>query len=545
MMGYGPQAGMSGLLKEGTKQLSGVEEAVLRNIDACKQLKTILCTSIGPNGMNKMVKSHMGKMFVTSDAATIVRELEIVHPAAKLLVTASDSQEQECGDATALVIVLAGELLEKAEDLLRLGLHTSDIIQGYEKAGLEANRMLPNLVSYELGDMKNVSEVSHALTSCIASKMHGLEDVIAPLVADACISILPANINTFSVENVRVTKIPGASVSDSMVIKGAVLTSNTQGVVKHVRDAKVAIYTCDFEMGQAETKGTVLLTSAQELLDYNKGEERNLEQKVKDIVDKGVNVVVSTKFGEVAAHFLDKYNVMMVKCPSKHEMRRIARSTKAIALPKLQPPTIDEIGKCDVVNVEEIGSTKCIIFKQEQEGSRVATIVVRGSTTNVQEDVERCVDDAVHNYRGMSRDPRFVAGAGASEIEVARFVDKMGEKAPGLDQYAIRKFAEALQIIPRVLAQNSGQDPGVMLSNLIAAHEGNNPYIGVDIDEGTICNAMDKQIVDHLATKMNAITLATEAACTVLRVDQLIMAKAAGGPKPRDMMGPDDADEAP
>eukprot|EP00188_Purpureofilum_apyrenoidigerum_P001277 Plantae.Rhodophyta-Purpureofilum_apyrenoidigerum.ctg1687.p2 GENE.Plantae.Rhodophyta-Purpureofilum_apyrenoidigerum.ctg1687~~Plantae.Rhodophyta-Purpureofilum_apyrenoidigerum.ctg1687.p2 ORF type:complete len:546 (-),score=124.97 Plantae.Rhodophyta-Purpureofilum_apyrenoidigerum.ctg1687:2384-4021(-) len=545
MMGYMPQMGMSSLLKEGTKTASGVDEAVLRNIDACKQLKTILCTSIGPNGMNKMVKSHMGKLFVTSDAATIVRELEIVHPAAKLIVRASEAQEQEAGDATALVIVFAGELLEKAEDLLRMGLHTSDVIEGYERSAKEILNILPKIISYEVKDAKDVAEVTNALKTCISSKLYGLEDTLAPLVAEACISILPANIDTFAVENIRVTKIPGASVSDSSVIRGAVLTSNTEGTIKHVRNAKVAIYTCDFESQQAETKGTVLLTSAQQLMDYNKSEEANLDAKVRSIVDKGVNVIVSTKFGEVASHFLEKYNVMMVKCPSKNEMRRVARTCKGIALPRLIPPTPDEIGMCDSVSVEEIGSTKCTIFRQEQEGSRVATIVVRGSTNNVLEDVERCVDDAVHVYRSLARDPRFCAGAGATEMELARLLDKMGEKAPGLDQYAIRKYAEAMEIIPRVLAQNSGQDPTTVLSRITAGHANNDPYIGVDIEEGGVCNAMDRQIVDHMLTKMWALRLASEAACTVLRVDQIIMAKAAGGPKPRDMMGADDIDEAP
>jgi T-complex protein 1 subunit theta len=543
--GYVPNQGLSGLLKEGSKHISGLDEAVLRNIDACKQLSAIVRTSIGPNGMNKMVINHHGRMFVTSDAATIVRELEVVHPAAKLVVMASQTQEREVGDGTGLVVAFAGELLEQAEKLLRQGLHTTQIIEGFERAGAEALTILDELVVYKVTDPISVESVVDALKTCVASKQYGVEDILAPLIAKACVATLPSNINMFSVENVRVAKVLGGSLSDSTVVYGAVLTRDVDGTVKKVDDAKVAVYTCDFEAAQSETKGTVLLKSAAEFTNYTKSEEIMLEGKIKAIRDTGVNCIVATKFGEVAMHFLEKYGIMAIRCQSKFDLRRVARTTKAIALAKLNPPTTDEIGRADAIYVEEVGSTKCTVFKMGKHGSRIATILVRASTQNLLDDVDRAVDDGVNVYKGITKDPRFVAGGGAAEAEIARRLHDFADTREGLDQYAIKKYAIALEVVPRMLAENAGDHPTDVVSNLIAAHAAGQATAGVNVDDGSIIDALENRILDQLMVKHWALRLATDAVTTILRVDQIIMAKEAGGPKPRDMQAADANDEAP
>lgn len=545
MGGYIPSQGVSGLLKEGTKHVTGLDEAVQRNIDACRQLSALVRTSLGPNGMNKMIVNHLGKLFVTSDAATIVRELEVIHPAAKIVVMASEAQEREVGDGTGFVVAFAGELLDQAEKLLRMGLHTAEIVQGYERAGKEALAILESLSVHKVADVRNVEKVATALSSCIASKQYGLEDVLAPLIAKACISILPANMKMFSVENIRVAKVLGGSVTDSAVVNGAVLIRDVEGTIKKTKNAKVAVYTCDFEASQSETKGTVLLKSAEEFTKYTKSEETMLEKKIKEIADAGVTVIASPKFGEVAMHFLEKYKIMAIKCLSKFDLRRVARTTGAIAMAKVNTPTVDEIGRADSVEVEEIGSTKCIVFRQEKEGSRIATILVRASTQNLLDDIDRAVDDAVNVFKGITRDPRFVAGAGACEVELSRRLHQFAEVSPGLDQYAINKYAEALEIIPRILAETSGLDATSMISNLVAAHENGKASAGLDLNEGEIIEADKASIFDLLSIKHWAIRLATDAVSTILRVDQIIMAKTAGGPKPRDMQAGDANDAAP
>lgn len=416
---------------------------------------------------------------------------------------------------------------------------------GYERAGEEALAILEELGVHKVSDVKDLESVAIALTSCIASKQYGLETTLAPLIAKACISVLPSNTNMFSVENIRVAKVLGGSISDSTVVQGAILLRDVEGTIKKVANARVAIYTCDFEASQSETKGTVLLKSAEEFTNYTKSEETLLESKIKEIADAGVSVIAAPKFGEVAIHFLEKYKIMAIKCMSKFDLRRVARTTGAIALAKAQAPTTDEIGRADLVQVEEIGSTKCIVFRQDKEGSRIATILVRASTQNLLEDIDRAIDDAVNVFKGITKDPRFVAGAGACEIELSRRLQEFAEARPGLDQYCISKYAEALEVVPRVLAETSGLDATNMVSTLVAAHAAGQMTAGLDVEEGTVMDSVKACVFDQLLVKHWAIKLATDAVTTVLRVDQIIMAKTAGGPKPRDMQAADANDEAP
>lgn len=410
---------------------------------------------------------------------------------------------------------------------------------GFERAGEEALAILEKLEVRRLSDVRDVDQVISALKPCVSSKHYGLENILTPLVAKACISVLPSNLNMFSVENIRVAKVLGGSVTDSTVINGAVILHGAEGTVTKVHDAKIAIFTCDFETSQSETKGTVLLKSAEEFSNYTKSEESLLDKHVKSIVDSGVKVVVSPKFGEVAMHFLEKYGIMAVRCQSKFELRRVARTTGAVALANLRAPSADEVGQADMVEVVEIGSTKCVVFKQEKEGSRIATILVRASTHNLLDDIDRAVDDAVNVFKGITKDGRFVAGAGACEMELSRRLQEFADTRPGLDQYAIKRYAEAFEVIPRILAETSGFDATNVVSMLAALHADKGSNMGLNIDDGTAVDAAEVDLVDLMNTKHWAIRLATDAATTVLRVDQIIMAKAAGGPKPRDMQSAD------
>lgn len=405
--------------------------------------------------------------------------------------------------------------------------------------------ILEELTVHKIADAKDVKSVTAALKPCVASKQYGLEDILTPLVAKACISILPANTNMFSVENIRVAKVLGGNVSDSTVVSGTVLTRDVEGTVKRVENAKVVVYTCDVEASQSETKGTVLLKSAAEFTNYTKSEETMLESKIKALSAAGVSVIAATKFGEVAMHFIEKYKIMAIRCQSKFDLRRVARTTGAIALAKMTTPTLDEMGCADSIEVEEIGSTKCIVFRQDKEGSRNATILVRASTQNLLDDIDRAVDDAVNVYKGLTRDPRFVAGAGATELELSRRLHEFADSRPGLDQYAIKKYAEALEVVPRILSETSGLNATDMISTLVAAHASGEATAGVNIQDGTVIDTVEAQIFDQLNVKRWALRLATESVATILSVDQIIMAKAAGGPKPRDMQAADANDEAP
>ncbi|XP_033112860.1 T-complex protein 1 subunit theta-like [Anneissia japonica] len=531
--------GFSQMLKDGAKNYQGLDEAVYRNIAACKQLAETTRSAFGPNGMNKMVINHIEKLFVTNDAATIIKELEVQHPAAKMLVLASQQMEQEIGDATNLVLLLAGALLENAEELLRMGLSPTEVIEGYEQASKKALELLPDLSCSTVKDLKDRSEVWKAIKTSVMSKQYGNEEFFSKLIADACISVM-CKTKTFNVDNIRVAKILGSGMLQSSVVQGMVFKRNVEGDVVKADDAKIAVYSCPIDTAHTETKGTVLIKTAKELKNYSKGEENSLEEQIKAIADTGVKVVVAGgKVGDLCLHFLNKYNIMAVRLSSKWDLRRLCRAVGAVPLPRMTAPTPDEMGHCDHVEISEIGDTSVIIFKQDKDDNAVATIVLRGSTDNLMDDLERAVDDGVNTFKVLTKDNNLVPGAGACEIELAKQLTSYGETIPGLAQYAVKKFAQSFEAIPRALSDNAGVKSTEVLSQLYAAHQDGQKNIGFDIEaEGAgVKDVVEAGIFDAYLGKHWAIKLATNAAVTVLRVDQIIMAKRAGGPKPPQKQG--------
>ncbi|KAK0646242.1 chaperonin Cpn60/TCP-1 family [Cercophora newfieldiana] len=532
-----PNAPNAGLFKGGYNNYDSEDGAVLRNIDACRAISSTVQTSLGPYGRNKIVINHLQKMILTSDAATILRELDVVHPAAKLLVMASQQQESEVGDATNLVIILAGELLKKAEDLLRMGLKASDIVTGYERAQKIALDALEELEVDKVEDLRSQEELSKAIRTVVASKQNGNEDFLADLVAEAVLSVLPKNPSNFNVDNIRVVKIMGGSLEQSRVVKGMVFPKEPDGAIKKAKKAKVAVYTCPIDTSQTETKGTVLLHNAKEMLEFTKGEEEQLEAAVKELHDVGLRVVIAgSTVGELALHYLNRYGILVIKILSKFELRRVCRVVGATPLARFGAPMPDEMGSIDVVETQEIGGDRVTVFRQENEATRTATLVLRGATQNHLDDVERAVDDGVNVVKAITKDPRLVPGAGATEIELVERIQAVGEKTQGLAQYSIKKFGEAFEVVPRTLAESAGLDATEVLSRLYAAHQKDDDWsTGVDIENengsGTL-DAEEEGILDLLVTKQWAIKLATEAARTVLSVDQIIVARQAGGPKP-------------
>ncbi|CAD6262245.1 unnamed protein product [Miscanthus lutarioriparius] len=510
MVGLGSMAGygIQSMLKEGHRHLSGLEEAGLKNIDACCELSAITRTSLGPNGMNKMVINHLDKLFVTNDAATIVNELEVQHPAAKILVLAGRAQQEEIGDGANLTISFAGELLGKAEELIRMGLHPSEIIIGYTKAISKTIEILEDLVEKgsENMDVRNKEEVVLRMRSAVASKQFGQEDVLCSLVADACIQVCPKNPANFNVDNVRVAKLLGGGLHNSSVVRGMVLKNDAVGSIKRVEKAK--------------------------LENYAKTEEAKVEELIKAVADSGAKVIVSgTAVGDMALHFCERYKLMVLKISSKFELRRFCRTTGAIAILKLSQPNADELGYADSVSVEEIGGTRVTVVKNEEGGNSVATVVLRGSTDSILDDLERAVDDGVNTYKSMCRDSRIIPGAAATEIELAKRLKEFSLKETGLDQYAIAKFAESFEMVPRTLAENAGLSAMEIISSLYAEHASGNVKVGIDLEEGACKDISTLKIWDLYVTKFFALKYSADAACTVLRVDQIIMAKPAGGPR--------------
>lgn len=530
MAGYG----INSMLKEGHKHFSGLDEAVLKNIDACKQLSTITRTSLGPNGMNKMVINHLDKLFITNDAATIVSELEVQHPAAKLLVLAGKAQQEEIGDGANLTISFAGELLQNAEELIRMGLHPSEIISGYTKAIDKTIEILESLIEKgsETMDVRNKEEVVSRMKAAVASKQFGQENILCPLIADACIQVCPKNPMNFNVDNVRIAKLQGGGLRNSTIVQGMVLKGDASGSIKRVEKAKIAVFVGGVDTSATETKGTVLIHSAEQLENYAKTEEAKVEELIKSVADSGAKVIVSgAAVGEMALHFCERYKLMVLKISSKFELRRFCRTTGCIALLKLSPPSPDDLGYADSISVEEIGGARVTVVKNEEGGNSVATVLLRGSTDSILDDLERAVDDGVNTYKAMCRDSRIVPGAAATEIELAKQLKEFSFKEIGLDQYAIKKFAESFEMVPKTLAENAGLNSMEIISSLYAEHAAGNSKVGIDLEEGVCKDVTSLDIWDLHVTKFFALKYAADAVCTVLRVDQIIMAKQAGGPR--------------
>ena len=392
-----------------------------------------------------------------------------------------------------------------------------------------------------VSNLSSIPDLSKALRTAIGSKQSGYESLLATLVAEAYLAVAPKNPQLFNVDNIRVVKIMGGSLEQSRVVRGMVFGREPEGTVKKATKAKVGVFSCPIDISQTETKGTVLLKNAQEMVDFTKGEEAQLEQVVKELHDSGLRVIVAGgQVGELALHYLNAAGILVIKVLSKFELRRLTRVVGASPLARLGAPMPDEMGSVDIVETQEIGGDRVTVFRQEKEQTRTATLVLRGATQNHLDDVERAVEDGVNVIKAVTKDSRLVPGAGAAEMQLVERITAQGEKTPGLAQYAIRKYGEAFEVVPRTLAESAGLDATEVIAKLYTAHapqggKKGRQTLGVDLenDDGTgTLDAKEEGILDLLSAKASAVKLATDAVRTVLSVDQIIVARQAGGPKP-------------
>ncbi|CCW70108.1 unnamed protein product [Phytomonas sp. Hart1] len=526
-MKVGPQT----MLKEGSTM---VDEPVLKNIQACRELSKITQSSLGPYGLCKMVINNLNKLFVTHDAATILREVEVEHPAAKLLVQVSNAMQEEVGDGTNFVVTLTGEFLSQAESLLRMGLHPSEIIEGYKKAGKKCLELLETMTARTVNDCLTKENVTDAIRTAIASKQYGYESFLADLVVEACINACPSNVKAFNTDFVRVVKLDGESVLSSNFVRGYVIGRDSESTVKHITNGKVAVYSCAVDIPSLETKGTALIENAEDLLQYSRKEEDVMEEIIMNIHRAGANVIVSNStFGDLALHFINRLGIMAVRVPSKFEIRRLCAAVGARIMNRMDAPTLEDLGSCNHIDVMNMGGKNITTFSQDSDDSKLSTIVVRGATQNALDDVERAIDDGVNVFKALTRDNRLVSGAGALEMELQKELTKFAEANPGLDQYALRKYATSFEVVARTLAEVSGYNGTNMVTQLEAEHNAGKKHQGVNVEDGSTHDALESGVVEPYLTKFWAIRLATDTAVTVLSVNQIIVARQAGGPKNR------------
>ena len=523
--------GFNSLLKSGYRTFKGKTQTLYKNAEAIEDLASMTRTALGQNGNYKYIINMHDKLFLTKDTNVMANELEINHPAVNVLVDALKAQSSEQGDGTNFVVTFGGELMKYAEKLVLEGLQVADVSEGYEKAYNKTMELLDKAETYKVNDLTNLEEVTKFIKPVIGSKLvHGQEDFLAPLVAQACINVVPKEKEKFDVDNVRVAKILGGNLMKSEVIKGMVVVRKTEGSVISCEKCNVGVYNCEFTTKGAETNDQIVFKTADELLNYTKSEEEHMEKIIKEIVDSGVKCIITGgAISNMAIHYLDKYGIMAFRTMSKFELRRIARSIGATLLVRLGAPTKEEMGYADEIKLTEISSQKCILIRRDSEKNKLSTVVLRGTTNDMLDNMERVVNCGVNAYRAVCKNPSFVAGAGAIDMYLSQKIVEYAKTVSSLDQYAIEAFGEAFEVIPRTIMENSGINVNEKLSTLRAKNS-KNPNMGVNIKTGDIEDSFQMEIYDHLETKRWAIKHAYNSIRTIIKIDQIIVAKPAGGP---------------
>jgi len=556
-MALNQAAGLSGMLKDGTRHMqeSGDDgSVVLRNIDACMELSRMMLTSsLGPQGRCKLVVNHLQKITVTADCAAILKEVQIQHPAASLLSMTVQKQKEECGDATNFCLSFAGELLWQTALLIQKMTWQQtapEIIAGYAKAlQLCQEELLPKVICERIEQVNTKENLLKIISPVLQSKQYGTEHLLAPVVADACSLVFPEGSGVFPAACIRTVPILGAATDQSRLIEGYVATRALESVRKSASNCKIAVFASGIEASSTEAKGTVVMKTAEDLKTYNKSEELKMEEIIQGMAEAGIEVVISGgSISDMAMHFIDKYDLLCLKVSSKWELRRLCQAVGATALVRLGTPLPDEMGFVESVQQQEMGDRTVTVFTKSGE-SKLATIVLRAFTRTLLADLERAVDDGVQAVAQAVKDcnktgaARLCYGGGCTEMALSASLQHAAQRVPGLQQYAMQAFSQALLVVPRTLAENAGHNSSKTLAHLQAAHHEERPSddnicdMGIDIEEeagsgsGGICSMKDRGVLDMVATKQSALRLAVDTVITILKIDQIIMSKQAGGPK--------------
>ncbi len=514
------------ILPEGTLRQIG-RDAQRNNIAAAKAIADAVRTTLGPKGMDKMLVDSVGDIVITNDGVTILEEMEIEHPAAKMLVEVAKTQNEEVGDGTTTSVVIAGELLKKAEELLDQDIHPTVITYGYNLAKQEALKVLEEMaLPISLEDEEMLIKI--AKTAMTGKSAERASDKLAKIVVDAVRKVAKIENGKIIIdkEDIKRVKKHGASAEETELIEGIVIDKEVvhPGMPKAVKDAKIALIDTPLEVKETETDAQIRITSPEQLQAFIEQEEKMLMEMVNKIVKAGANVVFCQKgIDDLAQHYLAKNGILAVRRVKKSDMEALAKATGAKIVSNLDDLSQDALGYAALVEEKRIAGEE-IIFVRGCKDPKAVSILVRGSTEHVTDEVDRAIEDAIGAVASSLELGKVVPGAGAPEVEVARKLREFAESLPGKEQLAVMAFADALEIIPRSLAENAGLDSIDILVSLRAEHDKGNKNAGVDVFEGKIVDAVEKGIVEPLKVKSQAIKSAAEAAEMILRIDDVIAA---------------------
>jgi len=520
------------ILSEDTKRTTG-KDAQRNNIMAAKAVAQTVRTTLGPKGMDKMIVDSLGDVIITNDGVTILKEMQIEHPAAKMVVEVAKTQEDAVGDGTTTAVVLAGELLKKAEDLLDQNIHPTVLAKGYRLAEAEAQKILQKLaenVSLDREDLlRNI-----AITAMTGKGAETHKEKLADLILRAVknVAITKNNKTLVDIEDIKLERQVGESTDHSELIEGIVLDKERvhPSMPEMVEKAKIALLDAALEIKNTEIDAKIQITDPQQLNMFLEQEERTLKEMVQKIKSSGATVVFCQKgIDDLAQHFLAKENIFAARRVKKSDMEKLARATGAKIVSSWKEITPMDIGYAGLVHEEKMGE-EVMTFVEKCPNPRSVTLLVRGGTEHVAEEARRAVTDAIGDVAAALRDGKIVAGAGAIEMELARSLRIYARTLQGREQLAVQAFAEAMEIIPRTLAENAGLDPIDVLTQLRVAHDQAQKWAGINVFSGKVMDAWKEGVIEPLKIKTLALSSATEVAEMILRIDDVILGGSRNNP---------------
>ncbi|OLD01674.1 MAG: thermosome subunit [Crenarchaeota archaeon 13_1_40CM_3_53_5] len=522
------------ILKEGTSRNKG-RDAFKANVMAAKIISESVRSSIGPKGMDKMLVDGFGDVTITNDGATILDEMEVQHPAAKMLVEVAKTQDDEVGDGTTTVVVVAGELLKKAEELVDQNIHPTVIVDGYRIASARALEILDEIAikvdSNDKATLRRIAEVS------LASKiLADQKETMSELAVNAILQVAEKTPQGWKVDidDVKVEKKPGEALADTSLIKGIVLDKEVvhPGMPKRVENAKIALVDAPLEVEKTEFEAKINIENPDQMKAFLDEEESMLKGMVEKVSSSGANVLLCEKgIDDVAQHYLAKKGILAVRRVKQSDIEKLVKATGAKVVSSIDELKASDLGEAGLVEERKVADDK-MVFVEGCKNPKAVTILVRGGSERLVDEAERSIHDALCVVRDVVRDPRIVGGGGAPEAELAMRLQDYSQKLSGKEQLAVIAFADALETVPMALAENAGLDPIDIMVQLRSAHEKGQLWAGVDVDEGKVADMKEKGIIEPHGVKVQVIKSAAEAAGMILKIDDVIAAA-----KSKDMAG--------
>jgi thermosome len=514
------------VLKEGSNRSRG-REAQHTNIEAARIVAETVKSALGPKGMDKMLVDSFGDVTITSDGRTILDEMDIQHPAAKMMLEVAKTQDNEAGDGTTTAVIISGELLNKAQELIERNVHPTIIIDGYRKASERALEVLENIaIKVEPDSSDYLKKV--AMTAMASKLVADHKEYLADMAVKAMLAVAEKDGDKYKadVDDVKVEKKPGESVRDTKLIQGIVLDKEIahSGMPKRVERAKIALLDAALEIEKTEFDAKINIESPEEMEGFLKQEEDMLHDMVDKIVKSGANVVLTEKgIDDMAQHFMARKGLVAVRRNKKSDMEKLAKATGGKIVTNLDGMTSADLGYAALVEERKIGDDK-MTFIEGCKHPKAVTILIRGGTQRIVDEAERSLHDALCVVKDVIEEPKIVAGGGAPELEMSRMLKKYSETITGREQLAVRAFAEALEIVPLTLTENAGLDPIDMISELKARHEKGETWAGIEVISGKAQDMTKAGVYEPLAVKKQIIKSATEASTMLLKIDDVIAA---------------------